>query len=281
MMRVAIVGAGTMGGGIAMLCALNDMDTVSIEVNEALCEAARRNTEAYTGKLAGRGKLTPEQCKSIAVNLHFSADIVDVAGASVIIEAVPEDIALKKALYGHIAQHADKDALLFTNTSGFSITELAESAPDAAHFAGVHFFNPPMVMALVELVKGKKTSEDTLTQAREFALALGKTPVDAPETPGFIVNRVLFPLINSAAYLVYEGVNPADVDSAMKLGANHPMGPFALADSIGIDVTYAILSNFAEHLPHCNAPVCPILAQMIAQGKLGRKSGKGFYEYPS
>ena len=145
---------------------------------------------------------------------------------------------------------------------------------------GVHFFNPPMVMVLVELVRGEKTSDETSDKAREFALALGKTPVDAPETPGFIVNRVLFPMINSAAYLVYEGVDPANVDSAMKLGANHPMGPLALADSVGIDVAQAILSNFSERLPGSSAPVCPLFAQMIKEGRLGRKSGKGFYEYP-
>ncbi len=280
-MRIAVVGAGTMGGGIAMLCAMNGLDTVNIEADAARCEAARRNTEAYADKLAGRGKLAPEQRQSNADNQRFSAEIADDKGADVILEAVPENMALKTALYRRIAQHADKGALLFTNTSGFSITELAESAPDATRFAGVHFFNPPMVMALVELVKGKKTSEAALNSAREFVLALGKTPVDAPETPGFIVNRVLIPMINCAAYLVYEGANPADVDIAMKLGANHPIGPLALADSIGIDVVLAVLENFAERLPQCSAPVCPVFAQLVAQGNLGRKSGKGFYEYPS
>ena len=278
-MNIAVIGAGTMGSGIALLCAKCEMNTTNIEVDQEKLKAAEKNGRSLLAKLVEKQKMTEGEKDEILSRLAYSPKIEEIAKADIILEAISEDFILKKDLYENIKKYAPKDVFLFTNTSGLSITELSAAAPDAESFMGLHFFNPPMMMNLIELVRGKHTSDETYAKAKAFAAALHKTTVDAPETAGFIVNRILIPMINEAAYLVSEGAKAVEIDTAMKLGANLPMGPLELGDFIGIDIVVAVMENLHRGLGSEKYLPCPLFADMIAQGRLGRKTAKGFFDY--
>ena len=203
----------------------------------------------------------------------------DVKGSEIIIEAVPEKMELKKSVFTQLDEVADLEAIIVSNTSGLSISEMAAVTKRPHKVMGVHFFYPAPVMKLVELVRGLATDEETYQKVKEFAVSLKKTAVDAPEYPGFIVNRILVPMQNEAAFMVMEGCKPEDVDAAMKLGANHPMGPLELTDFVGVDVMLATMTGLYEGFHDSKYRPCPLLENMVKAGRLGRKSGQGFYKY--
>ena len=212
--------------------------------------------------------------------LSCSSDYKELSGADVVIEAITEKMDAKKEVFKKISHVVSKDALIGSNTSSLSITEMSKACEEPGRFLGIHFFNPVPVMKLVEIVKGENTALETVEKAKALCDELGKTPVIVRESPGFIVNRLLCPMLNEAAYLLMEGIaSKEDIDTAMKLGANHPIGPLALSDLIGIDVLYAIMETLAAELDEHKYKPCPLLKEMIDKGQLGRKTGQGFYKY--
>lgn len=223
--------------------------------------------------------MTDEQKNEILGKITYSSRIEDVEDASIIIEAVPEKIELKKSVFQTIDKAADEKAVIVSNTSGLSISEMAAVTNRPHKVMGVHFFYPAPVMKLVELVRGLATDDDTYHKVKDFVTSIGKTVVDAPEYPGFIVNRILVPMQNEAAYMVMEGCRPEDVDTAMKLGANHPMGPLELTDFVGVDVMLATMTGLYNGFHDSKYRPCPLLETMVKAGRLGRKTGRGFYEY--
>ena len=226
-----------------------------------------------------RGKITQEQKDEILGRLTYSNNMEDVKGAELIIEAVPEKIDLKKNVFAQLDKLADPDTIIVSNTSGLSISEIAAATMRPDKVMGVHFFYPAPVMKLVELIRGIATDDDTYTKVKEFAVSIKKTVVDAPEYPGFIVNRILVPMQNEAAFMVMEGCTPEDVDNAMKLGCNFPMGPLELTDFVGVDVMLATMTGLYNGFHDSKYRPCPLLETMVKAGRLGRKSGQGFYKY--
>lgn len=277
--KVAVVGAGLMGGGIAQAAAQAGYEVVNIDVYEPALVKAKATIEKLFDKKIVKGKMDEKTKLDIMSRLNYSSDFNDLKGAKLIIEAVPEKIDLKKSIFKQIDEAADKDALIVSNTSGLSISEIASATNRPDQVMGVHFFYPAPVMKLVELINGIATSQETYQKVKQFALSIGKEVVDCPELPGFIVNRILVPMMNEAAFLVMEGCKPEDVDTAMKLGANHPMGPLELCDFVGIDVMLATMTGLYTGFKDSKYRPCPILENMVKAGHLGRKTGKGFYTY--
>lgn len=278
-MKAAVIGAGLMGSGIAQVCAQNGYEVTNIDVFEPAIEKAKANMEKLFAKKIAKGSMTEEQKNEIFARLTYSSNMEDVKGADIIIEAVPEKIELKKSVFEQLDKAADKETVIVSNTSGLSISEMAAVTNRPHKVMGVHFFYPAPVMKLVELVRGLATDDDTYNKVREFALSIKKTVVDAPEYPGFIVNRILVPMQNEAAFMVMEGCKPEDVDAAMKLGANHPMGPLELTDFVGIDVMLATMTGLYNGFHDSKYRPCPLLETMVKAGHLGRKTGQGFYKY--
>lgn len=278
-MKIAVIGAGTMGCGIAQTCAQAGYDVTDIDVSKEASARAEQTIEKLFDRKIKKGTMTPEQKTQILGRISWSCDMSQAAGADLIIEAVPEKIDLKKTVFEQLDEAADPDAILVSNTSGLSISEIASATKRPHKVMGVHFFYPAPVMKLAELVRGIATDDDTYEQVRRFAESLGKTTVDAPEYPGFIVNRILVPMQNEAAYMVMEGCRPEDVDNAMKLGANHPMGPLELTDFVGVDIMLATMTGLYEGFHDSKYRPCPLLERMVKAGHLGRKTGRGFYTY--
>lgn len=278
-MNIAVIGAGLMGSGIAQACAQAGYDVKNIDVFEPAIEKAKANMEKLFAKKIAKGSMTEAQRDEIFARMSYSSNMEDVKGAEIIIEAVPEKIELKKSVFGQVDQAADPEAVIVSNTSGLSISEMAAVTNRPHKVMGVHFFYPAPVMKLVELVRGIATDDETYNKVRDFALSIQKTVVDAPEYPGFIVNRILVPMQNEAAFLVMEGCRPEDVDNAMKLGANHPMGPLELTDFVGIDVMLATMTGLYNGFHDSKYRPCPLLETMVKAGHLGRKTGQGFYKY--
>ncbi|MDU7706242.1 MAG: 3-hydroxyacyl-CoA dehydrogenase NAD-binding domain-containing protein [Clostridium sp.] len=278
-MKIAVIGAGLMGSGIAQTCAQAGYEVKNIDVFEPAIEKAKENIEKIFVKKIAKRKITEAEKAEVLERLTYSSNMEDVKGADLIIEAVPEKIDLKKSVFEQLDKLADPETLIVSNTSGLSISEIAAATNRPDKVMGVHFFYPAPVMKLVELIRGIATADETYHKVKEFAIAIKKTVVDAPEYPGFIVNRVLVPMQNEAAFMVMEGCKPEDVDNAMKLGCNFPMGPLELTDFVGVDVMLATMTGLYNGFHDSKYRPCPLLETMVKAGHLGRKSGQGFYKY--
>jgi 3-hydroxybutyryl-CoA dehydrogenase len=277
---VGVVGAGTMGHGIAQVLVKSGFAVVLQDVAWKILEGAADRIARGLSRDVEKGRLTGEDRDKALDRLKTTTEFKDLAGVDFIIEAVTEKFEIKSSVFHTLDPLVRPEAIFASNTSSISITRLAAQTRRAARFVGLHFFNPVPVMKLVEVVPGLETGPDTVQAAEKLASAAGKTPVRVSDSPGFVSNRVLMPMINEAAYCVMEGVaEPGAVDSVMKLGMNHPMGPLELADLIGLDVCLDIMKVLYEGFHDSKYRPCPLLEKMVNAGWLGRKSGRGFYEY--
>jgi 3-hydroxybutyryl-CoA dehydrogenase len=278
--RIGVIGAGQMGGGIAHVCAVAGFDVAITDISD---EALRRSREAIDRNLSrqvSRGKIREEDKDAALGRIHMGLDYTLFGDCDMVIEAATEKEEIKREIFKKLTPALKPDALIATNTSSISITRLASSTDRPGKFIGMHFMNPVPVMSLVELIRGIATDEDTFAVTRELALKLGKTPVAAEDFPAFIVNRILLPMINEAVYTLYEGVGSVEaIDTALKLGANHPMGPLELADFIGLDTCLSVMQVLYEGLADSKYRPCPLLVKYVEAGWLGRKTSRGFYDY--
>ena len=278
--NIGIVGAGTMGSGISQVAALTDHDIVMQDVSK---EATRRGLGAINKslqRLVDREKITADAKDTAIGKIKTTTDLSDLADCDLVIEAATENMALKLSLFEQIDKVSRPETIIASNTSSLSLTKLASVSGRPDKVIGMHFFNPVPMMALVEIIRALQTSDDTFTRVDELTRELGKTPVSVKDSPGFVVNRMLVPMINEAVFILYEGLASADeIDAAMKLGAGHPMGPLALADMIGIDVCLYVMNILLEEFGDSKFRPCPLLKQMVDAGYLGKKSGKGFFDY--
>ncbi len=279
--RVAVIGGGTMGRGIAQVSALGGMETMLYDVDEAALSRARAAIETSLAKGVERGKVEAAAAAAARQNLRLTTRLEDAArGVDLVIEAVPEDIALKIEMFRALSRLAPPHAVLATNTSALSITEIAGSIERPERVIGMHFFNPVHLMRLVEVVRALQTSETTHALAFAAARRMGKEPIAISEAPGFVTTRINALIGNEAFYLLQEGVaSAADIDKALRLGLNHPMGPFELVDLVGLDTRLSILQFLYRTLGEKYRP-CPLLEKYVKAGRLGRKVGRGVYDYP-
>ena len=277
---VGVVGAGQMGSGIAHVCALAGYDVVLNDVAPARIDEAIRTIERNMSRQVARGLITDDAMKAGMARIRGSEALADVAGADLAIEAATEDEGIKKSIFKAMQPDLKPGTLLASNTSSISITRLASSTDRPERFIGLHFMNPVPLMNLVEVIRGIATDAETYETAVSFAQSLGKRTTNAEDFPAFIVNRVLVPMINEAIYTLYEGVGTVEaIDTAMKMGANHPMGPLELGDFIGLDTVLAIMNVLYDGLADSKYRPCPLLVKYVEAGWLGRKSGRGFYDY--
>jgi len=281
MKQAAVVGAGTMGNGIAHVLALHGWSVALIDAAPAALEKAQKTIRANLERQAKKGAIAAEAVDETLARIAMQASTDAAAGAGLVVEAVSENPAVKFAIFEALDRTCEPDAILASNTSSISITEIGARTKRPDKVIGMHFMNPVPVMELVEVIRGHATSDATTQQVMEMSRALGKTPVEVSDYPGFVSNRVLMPMINEAIFCVMEGVaTPESIDTVMKLGMAHPMGPLTLADFIGLDVCLAILEVLHKGLGDDKYRACPLLRKMVAAGHLGRKSGRGFYAYP-
>jgi 3-hydroxybutyryl-CoA dehydrogenase len=277
---VVVIGAGTMGSGIAQTFAQAGFMVQLVDVAAPMLDRARQSIEKSLSKLVDKGKLTVEARDATLGCLSATTRLDVLASVDYIVEAIVEDVDAKRSLFKTLDGLARLDTLLTSNTSSISITQLGAATGRPERVLGMHFMNPVPLMALVELIRGQATSDASMEIARDLCLKLGKTPVEAADYPGFLANRILMPMINEAIYAVMEGVGtPEAIDTVMKLGMNHPMGPLTLADLIGLDVCLAILEVLQAGLGDPKYRPCPLLRRMVAAGHWGRKTGRGFYVY--
>jgi 3-hydroxybutyryl-CoA dehydrogenase len=280
MERIGIVGTGTMATGIAQVAAQAGYTVVVQGRSQASVDRCFDGVKKSLGRLVSKEKLTQGAADEALGRIHRTLALQDLKGCDLVIESVAEDFEVKRALLEALDGILEDPAILATNTSSLSVTKLASLVRRPAHFIGMHFFNPVPAMSLVEVVRGLRTSDTTHARVFELAEKLGKVPVDVKDSPGFVVNRVLFPMINEAAFALQQGVASAEgIDAAMKGGCNHPMGPLALADLVGLDVVYAILDSLYREYGEPRYAPCLEIKKRVEAGWLGRKSGRGFYDY--
>ncbi|MEO6444552.1 MAG: 3-hydroxybutyryl-CoA dehydrogenase [Gemmatimonadaceae bacterium] len=278
--RIAVIGAGQMGNGIAHVFAQHGFQVSMIDVSAEALERGRATIEKNLDRQVKKGSIDAAARDETLGRVRLQSDIGAVAGATLVIEAATENVDLKYRIFGDMDRLASDVAILATNTSSISITSIAAQTKRPEQVIGMHFMNPVPVMQLVEVIRGLATSDATTQRVLALATAVGKTPVEVNDFPGFVANRILLPMINEAVFAVMEGVGtPEAIDTVMKLGMNHPMGPLALADLIGLDTCLAILEVLHDGLGDSKYRPCPLLRKYVAAGWLGRKSGRGFYEY--
>ncbi|HDS1820029.1 TPA: 3-hydroxybutyryl-CoA dehydrogenase [Pseudomonas putida] len=278
--HIAVIGAGTMGNGIAQVCAVAGYQVLLVDVSDAALERGVATLSKNLERQVSKGTLDAEKAQAARTRIRTSTDYAQLNGAQLVIEAATENLQLKQRILQQVAANVSADCLIATNTSSLSVTQLAASIAHPERFIGVHFFNPVPMMALVEIIRGLQTSDSTYAQALLVTEKVGKTPITAGNRPGFVVNRILVPMINEAVFVRQEGLASAeDIDTGMRLGCNQPIGPLALADLIGLDTLLAIMEAFHEGFNDSKYRPAPLLKEMVAAGWLGRKSGRGFFTY--
>lgn len=279
-MKICVIGTGTMGSGIVQAFAQAGIPVVMKSRSQASNDKAIARISKSLSKLVEKGKVTAEYMDSTLANIKPTTDYADCADADLVIEAAVETMELKKELFGMLDKLCKPEAILASNTSSLSITEIAASTSRPDKVIGMHFFNPAPVMKLIEVIKGQKTSEEVCSRITELAKSVGKVPVMVNEAPGFVVNRILIPMVNEGIGILADGVaTKEEIDEAMKLGANHPMGPLALGDLIGLDVCLAIMEVLHKEYGDDKYRPHPLLRKMVRANLLGRKTGEGFYKY--
>jgi len=278
--QIAVIGSGTMGSGIAQVFAQSGLSVALHDVSQPALDRARTGIDKSLAKFVEKGKLTTADRDATLGRLAVTTTLDDLASADYIVEAIVEDVDAKRSLFARLDELARPDVILASNTSSISLTLIGAATKRPDKVLGMHFMNPVPLMVLVELIRGQATSTESMAVATDLTHALGKTPVEANDYPGFIANRILMPMINEAFYALMEGVGTAEaIDAVMKLGMNHPMGPLTLADFIGLDVCVAILDVLHEGLGDPKYRACPLLRRYVAAGQLGRKTGRGVYTY--
>ncbi len=279
-MKIMVLGAGTMGAGIAQVAAQSGFEVIVRDIKQEFVDKGVKGIEKNLSKMVEKGKMSEEDMKAVMARISGTVDMAAAKDVDVVIEAAVENMDIKKAIFKELDEICKPECILASNTSALSITEIGASTKRADKVIGMHFFNPVPAMRLIEIIKGASTSQETFDAIKELSLKLGKTPVEINEAPGFVVNRLLIPMLNEAMYAVMEGVaSPEDVDTSMKLGAGHPMGPLALADMIGLDICLAIMQTLHREFGDDKYRPCPLLVKLVRAGKLGRKTGEGFFKY--
>lgn len=277
---IGIIGAGTMGNGIAQVAASAGYDVVLLDVSDAALEKGLAALSNSLDRLIKKELISPEQKSQTLARIKTTTQYTDLAPVSLVIEAATENLTIKESILQQVDRVVSKDTIIASNTSSISITHLGSRNSRPERFIGIHFFNPPPLMALIEVIMGKETSPETLKAVLAMATQMGKEPITVQSSPGFVVNRILLPMINEAFFVLHEGIaSPEDIDTGMKLGCNHPIGPLALADLIGLDTCLAIMEVYHKEFKDDKYRPSPLLIDLVAKGHLGRKTGRGVYAY--